>query len=155
MRNKPVPLALLGIGGVIAMAYNMWAYSALWSEPKQDPTSVADELPESSEEATPAGTVSMIETMTQTAVTKFVAELPPTGRNPFRFGGTGGHVVADRTGVPLLLQGTLVGTHRTAWINQRAHSEGDEIEGHVIERIDVDGVVLRPVHRPYEPEVKP
>jgi hypothetical protein len=141
MRDKPWLLAIVGVLGAVAMVYNVRAYSALWTGPKGDP-GAADTGFEPEEETDEQAVKAVLGAIPHSQITAMLAGLTPSRRDPFFFA-TGVQAVVQTAQSGLVLHGTLVGPRRVAWINQRARSVGEEIDGHVLERIEVDHVTLR------------
>jgi hypothetical protein len=142
MRDRPWLVVLICAAGVLALAYNLRAYRGLWTQPKQQVTGSSDAAP-AADDGSQGPRAQPVAPMSEDEVSKLIASLPPSGRDPFRFM----DVAADGDTAPpplaLVLQGTLVGTRRVAWINQRPRSEGEQIDGQLIERIEADHVVMR------------
>jgi hypothetical protein len=156
MTRRPWVVALLLAAGVMALVYNAKVYSELFAEPKPeaeapvvierpDPQSDAGERAASEEDAeTP---VPELAPLAQAGLDTFLASLPRVARDPFRFASeavaaTDGAAVEPASATPRI-EGVLIGEgRRVAFIAGRARSEGEEVAGHVIVRIEPGRVVL-------------
>ena len=152
--RRPVLVAfVLGVGS-LAVLYNVRTYSRLFTPPK--PHAMASVTEKKAGSASAEGSVdadAVLEPLAEPQLRAYLGRLVPTARDPFRFGG-GGSQSGDGAGQPQALpvvQGILLGqTRRVAWINGRARSEGDEVDGHVLRRIDADRVIVERGGRQYE-----
>jgi len=148
MTDKPAVVALVLALGVVAVGYNVWTYSQLFMSPK--PTEVR-----SAEASAPMGEVTAAEgdvppvapgrtEMGGSELRQFMASLREAGRDPFLFGAMNDALTAEGEPASLpVVQGILRGEGRSvAFVNGRAVSEGDEIDGLVLRYIADDHVVL-------------
>ena len=146
MRDRPLLSLVICALGALALAYNVRVYSDLWSPPKGQEEAPTGEHADAKQTAKKSESAEPLAELSEDDLFKLLSALPQSNRDPFRFAEaqTAAAPAAELPERPaLVLQGTLVGTRRVAWINQRAFSEGDEVEGQLIERIEADRVLLR------------
>ena len=152
-RRPALVACVLGVGA-LAVLYNVQTYSRLFAPPKPDVmASVTEKNAGSASGDARADANGALEPLTEPRLHAYLGRLVPSARDPFRFGGSGAESVDD-AGQPRALpvvQGILLGqSRRVAWINGRARSEGDEVDGHVLRRIDSDRVIVERGGRQYE-----
>jgi hypothetical protein len=149
MLDDPRRVALVVGLGVLALAYNVWTYSSLWSSPNGVTARATEPLPSAEVPSGPEPAALAAAPLAEDEVAQIIAALPGAARDPFQFADPAPAAAPALEAAPLLppshlvLQGTLVGRRRAAWINQRALAEGELIDGHVLERIETGRVRLR------------
>lgn len=145
--KPPVAVALIG-AGVLALAYNVRIYSELLSPPKSSMNPATSAEGEESEQVSeqPDAVASLdVERMRA-----FLASLPPRTRDPFHFASESNSAPGVAS-AQLVVQGVLIGKdRRIAWINDRAHGEGEEVGGQLIVKIEPGLVRLRSGDREIE-----
>ena len=154
MTRHPWVLALLLAAGAMALVYNAKVYRELFAEPNatsgaavaiQEPGQEGDAgesgAPREGGEA-PARTLAPL---AQAGLDAFLAGLSSAGRDPFRFASEQGAVTqaSEPASTTPSIEGVLIGEgRRVVFIGGRARSEGEEVAGHVIVRIEAQRVVL-------------
>lgn len=153
VRGRAGTVALLLLGAV-AVLYNVRTYSQLFAQPKPSSMpSATSEKPERRSTPEPSADEAVVP-QSRAAVESFVGALPASQRDPFRFATSGGPHGDGAGPGSLTVQGILIGaTRRVVWINGRARSEGEEVDGHVLKRIEPDRVIV--TRDGQETEVRP
>jgi hypothetical protein len=154
MTRRPWLVALLLAAGAMAVVYNAKVYSELFAEPNFTSEAAAPREP-ADEEGNAGETAASPEDagapapelapLAQAALDAYLAGLPGDDRDPFRFASeerAAGVALESASQTPTV-EGVLIGAgRRVAFIAGRARSEGEEVAGHVIVRIEPGRVVL-------------
>jgi hypothetical protein len=149
--RSPWVVALLLAAGAIALVYNARVYSELFAEPNASsetsamPEEAPSEMDAAEEEGTTATAAVEVAPIVQARLDAYLVTLSGLARDPFRFASDDGpqSAVAGETGRVPTVQGILIGEgRRVALIDGRARSEGEDVAGHRIVRIEPGRVVL-------------
>ncbi len=147
--QRPVVVATLLTLGALALAYNIWTYSKLFLKPNSSQVSSVTRAEDSrTDPATnsdqPAPEVEGARPVSQAVLAVVLKQVGSRERNPFYFGGAQRQRTREGEEDLLpVLQGIFRGEgRRIAWVNGRARSEGEELEGYVLSSIEADHVVL-------------
>lgn len=159
MTQRPQRVAIVLAIGALALLYNVWTYSGVFMQPNSSSMSsttpdldmnVDDALSEDAESQ--AGLIS-IAPMSAMQLSALLSVLPSVERNPFEFarGIASGEIGEEGEPTLPIVQGILRGEgRRVAWINGRACSEGEEVDGHVITRIESDRIFVERAGQEFE-----
>lgn len=149
MMRRPWLTTLLLIAGALALAYNVKVYSEIFATPKasaKPPASLETAVDVTEDEPRRDATeAAPLAPLAQASLDAFLAGLPAQDRDPFRFASEQAAPVVASGDAPKLptVEGVLIGEgRRVAFIDGRARSEGEEVNGHRIVRIEAARVVL-------------
>jgi len=158
MTRRPGFVACILVLGLVAVFYNAYTYSQLFLGPNTSSMSSSTQddregKPGSGGDRDGSAPTRELAPVGVAVIDAFLGGLPSRARNPFRTSQVVVPAGPSEGSAPALpvVQGILSGEgRRVAWINGRARSAGEEIDGLVLRRIERDRVIVEKDGQEYE-----